>query len=91
LGSGQDKYTKPNNRRSRPVLIGLHPMLETESRPAASSSATVLSSCPECHAPLAVLRVIGGRAGCEYWTMRCTGCGGIHLDIVQPASLPHIA
>jgi len=27
-----------------------------------------------------------GRGGCEYWTMRCTRCGGIHLDIVEPAS-----
>ena len=66
-------------------------MLETESRPAQSSSATVLSNCPQCDAQLAVLRVIGGRAGCEYWTMRCTSCGGIHLDIVQPEPLPHTA
>ena len=36
-------------------------------------------------APLAVLRIIPGRAGAEYWTMRCTRCGGIHLDIVKPA------
>ena len=27
-----------------------------------------------------------GRGGCEYWTMRCTRCGGIHLDIVEPRS-----
>jgi hypothetical protein len=44
----------------------------------------VLSSCPECDGDLRVLRVIGGRAGCEYWTMRCTACGGIHLDILEP-------
>ncbi|MBR0853882.1 hypothetical protein [Bradyrhizobium liaoningense] len=44
----------------------------------------VLSNCPECAGDLAVLRVIGGRAGCEYWTMRCTECGGIHLDILKP-------
>ncbi|KYG21979.1 hypothetical protein SE92_18460 [Bradyrhizobium sp. AT1] len=44
----------------------------------------VLSNCPECNGDLAVLRVIGGRAGCEYWTMRCTDCGGIHLDILEP-------
>lgn len=44
----------------------------------------VLSNCPECAGDLAVLRVIGGRAGCEYWTMRCTSCGGIHLDILKP-------
>lgn len=45
---------------------------------------TVLSQCPECDGDLAVLRVICGRAGCEYWTMRCTDCGGIHLDILEP-------
>ena len=45
---------------------------------------SVLSNCPECNGELAVLRVIGGRAGSEYWTMRCTHCGGIHLDILQP-------
>lgn len=44
----------------------------------------VLSNCPECDGELTVLRVIGGRAGCEYWTMRCTDCGGIHLDILEP-------
>jgi uncharacterized Zn finger protein len=60
-------------------------MREFESMPPASASATVLSDCPQCDAPLAVLRVIGGRAGSEYWTMRCTRCGGIHLDIVKPA------
>src|SRR3954471_23698366 len=45
----------------------------------------VLSNCPDCTASLAVLRVIPGRAGAEYWTMRCTRCGGIHLDIVNPS------
>jgi hypothetical protein len=29
-----------------------------------------------------VLRVIPGRTA-EYWAMRCTGCGGIHLNIVE--------
>lgn len=48
-----------------------------------SRSDTVLSSCPQCDAGLAVLRIIPGRAGCEYWTLRCTRCGGIHLDIVR--------
>ncbi|MCJ9707028.1 MULTISPECIES: hypothetical protein [unclassified Bradyrhizobium] len=47
-------------------------------------SRAVLSNCPECDGDLTVLRVIGGRAGCEYWTMRCTDCGGIHLDILKP-------
>ena len=45
---------------------------------------SVLSKCPECNGELAVLRVISGRAGCEYWTMRCADCGGIHLDILEP-------
>jgi hypothetical protein len=44
-----------------------------------------LSNCPDCSASLAVLRIIPGRAGAEYWTMRCTRCGGIHLDIVKAA------
>ncbi|MEH2613942.1 hypothetical protein [Bradyrhizobium sp. AZCC 1693] len=48
----------------------------------------VLSNCPDCCASLAVLRVIPGRAGAEYWTMRCTRCGGIHLDIVKPSTAP---
>lgn len=45
---------------------------------------SVLSNCLECNGELTVLRVIGGRAGSEYWTMRCTRCGGIHLDILKP-------
>jgi uncharacterized Zn finger protein len=46
-------------------------------------SAAVRSSCPDCKAGLKVLRIIPGREGCEYWTMRCTRCGGIHLDTVN--------
>jgi uncharacterized Zn finger protein len=52
----------------------------------AKSPANVRSNCPECDGQLRVLRVIGGRAGSEYWTMRCTRCGGIHLDIVKDSS-----
>jgi uncharacterized Zn finger protein len=47
----------------------------------------LLSSCPQCSAGLVVMSIIPGRTGrggCEYWTMRCTRCGGIHLDIVNP-------
>jgi uncharacterized Zn finger protein len=51
-----------------------------------SSSAGIRSKCPDCDGQLKVLRVIGGRAGAEYWTMRCTRCGGIHLDIVNGSS-----
>jgi Zn finger protein HypA/HybF involved in hydrogenase expression len=55
------------------------------------SSAAVRSNCPDCDGHLRVLRVISGRAGAEYWTMRCVKCGGIHLDIVSgqsPAPAP---
>lgn len=45
--------------------------------------AAARSNCPDCKADLAVLRIIPGRGGAEYWTMRCTSCGGIHLDIVK--------
>ena len=38
-------------------------MRESEFHPTQSAPPTVLSSCPECAAELAVLRVIGGRAG----------------------------
>ena len=50
------------------------------------SPSSVRSECPECRGKLAILRVIGGRAGTEYWTQRCIRCGGIHLDIVAPAA-----
>jgi hypothetical protein len=59
--------------------------IEETRPPARSYLRSVLSKCPHCDGELAVLRVIGGRAGCEYWTMRCTDCGGIHLDILEPA------
>jgi uncharacterized Zn finger protein len=64
-------------------------MLEIVSQPDKPAASAVLSSCPQCDAELAVLSVIGGRA--EYWAMQCTACGGIHLDIVEPAPLPHPA
>jgi phage FluMu protein Com len=55
------------------------------------SSSSVRSKCPDCKASLAVLRVIGGRADCEYWTMRCTRCGGLHLEIVKASPDPVVA
>jgi hypothetical protein len=61
--------------------------LETRAKPAAR----VTSRCPECSAGLVVMRIIPGRVdrgGCEYWTMRCTRCGGIHLDIVESSRAP---
>lgn len=66
-------------------------MRESEFHPTQSVSPMVLSNCPECDAELAVLSVIGGRAGSEYWAMQCTECNGIHLDIVKPAPSPHTA
>jgi uncharacterized Zn finger protein len=49
----------------------------------ASVQSSRLTNCPDCQADLTVLRIIPGRADAEYWTMRCTQCGGIHLDIVR--------
>ncbi|MDF0578499.1 MULTISPECIES: hypothetical protein [Bradyrhizobium] len=59
-------------------------IIETDAVQPRIYARAVLSNCPECDSDLTVLRVIGGRAGCEYWTMRCTDCGGIHLDILEP-------
>jgi uncharacterized Zn finger protein len=60
--------------------------------PTPAPSATARSHCPDCAGDLAVLRVIAGRtnseAKAEYWTMRCTKCGGIHLDILKAAAGP---
>jgi uncharacterized Zn finger protein len=58
-------------------------MFEFEAKPGPAPATAARTNCPDCEAPLTVLRIIPGRA--EYWTMRCTRCGGIHLDIVQPA------
>jgi uncharacterized Zn finger protein len=55
------------------------------------AAGTGQSACPHCSAGLVVLKIIPGRigrGGCEYWTMRCTRCGSIHLDIVEPAATP---
>jgi uncharacterized Zn finger protein len=59
------------------------PMSQPEPKQAAQTSRQVMSNCPQCSASLVVLRIIPGRAGAEYWTMRCVRCGGIHLDIVK--------
>jgi Zn finger protein HypA/HybF involved in hydrogenase expression len=56
---------------------------------ALSNAAPALSKCPQCSATPAILRIITGRSGSEYWTMRCPGCGAIHLDIVNPSTAPH--
>jgi hypothetical protein len=44
----------------------------------------VRARCPQCNGQLTILRVIAGRAGAEYWALQCTGCHGVHLDIVEP-------
>ena len=62
-------------------------MPESETRSTASPAPAVLSNCPQCDADLVVLRIIPGKAGSEYWTMRCTKCGGIHLDIVRASEV----
>ena len=59
-------------------------VIEHEDAPRRIYSRKVLALCPECDGDLTVLRVISGRAGCEYWALRCTDCGGIHLDILEP-------
>jgi len=65
-------------------------IIETETRPATRIS--VRTNCPDCSGRLAVLRIIAGRASSEYWTLRCTRCGGIHLDIIKAqADLPEPA
>ena len=61
-------------------------MSQPEPKQAAQPSRQVMSNCPECRASLVVLCIIPGRAGAEYWSMRCVSCGGIHLDIVQAAA-----
>jgi uncharacterized Zn finger protein len=60
------------------------PYIETGQFP--STSRDVRSQCPDCPGSLAVLRVMDGRAGSQYWALRCISCGGIHLDIVNPHS-----
>jgi Zn finger protein HypA/HybF involved in hydrogenase expression len=71
--------------------------------PRPAHATTARSHCPDCNGALAVLRVIPGGAKLEasseakpetksetrseYWTMRCTKCGGIHLDILKAKSI----
>ncbi len=61
-------------------------MSQVETEPDRPRTRPVLSNCPQCGGTLAVLRVIGGRASSEYWTLRCTHCGGIHLNILNASS-----
>ena len=62
-------------------------MPESELRPPHSAPVTVRSRCPQCGGGLAVQRIMSGRAGSEYWTMRCTSCGGIQLELVKPSPM----
>ena len=63
-------------------------MPASEAAATSSAQASRLTNCPDCQADLTVLRIIPGRAGAEYWTMRCTRCGGIHLDIIRASEAP---
>ena len=38
-------------------------------------------------AALVVQLIIPGKSGMEYWTLRCTKCGHLHLDAIN-GSLP---
>lgn len=67
-------------------IAGAPAMPRSDAEPSAPP-AERMTNCPQCRAELAVLRIIPGRAGAEYWTFRCTRCGGIHLDIVQSPSV----
>jgi hypothetical protein len=58
-----------------------------QAAPKPSAQPSRLTNCPDCQAGLTVLRIIPGRAGAEYWTMRCTRCGGIHLDVVRASEI----
>ena len=40
--------------------------------------ATQRPRCPRCQARSTVQRIVPGRAGFEFWTLRCTKCGNIH-------------
>jgi hypothetical protein len=72
----------PNSR----LYNGFTAMPENlEAIPARPLAAAMRSNCPQCDAHLTVMRVIPGRSS-EYWTLRCTRCGGIHLDIVKISS-----
>ncbi|HEY5128490.1 MAG TPA: hypothetical protein VIJ35_14575 [Bradyrhizobium sp.] len=64
-------------------------MLDFEIQTIPLPSTPVLSQCPRCDVRLAIQRVIAGRSGSEYWTMRCTRCGAIHLDVVDPSPASH--
>jgi uncharacterized Zn finger protein len=46
--------------------------------PEPSSRTTPRPRCPRCQASPTVQRIIQGRPGVEYWTLRCTKCGNIY-------------
>jgi hypothetical protein len=49
---------------------------EPTSRPPAPSFRT--TQRPRCQASPIVQRMVPGRPGFEYWTLRCTKCGNIY-------------
>ncbi len=38
----------------------------------------VRSRCPQCQAQMKLQRVVPGRPGFEFWTLRCIKCGTIY-------------
>jgi Zn finger protein HypA/HybF involved in hydrogenase expression len=68
------------------VVGGLATALQQCDAEPAAPQPRVMTNCPDCRAELAILRIIGGRGGAEYWTLRCVSCGGIHLDIIKGAA-----
>jgi hypothetical protein len=67
----------------RLAVVGGTAQVRRDAEPASRRQPRVMNDCPDCSAELAVMRIIGGRGGAEYWTLRCVSCGGIHLDIVK--------
>jgi len=55
-----------------------------------TTSTQLLSACPECSGGMALLKIIPAAqaAAAAILDMRCTRCGGIHLDIVEQAGAP---
>ena len=46
--------------------------------PAPSPRTTQRPRCPRCQASPIVQRIVPGRPGFEYWTLRCRKCGNIY-------------
>jgi len=59
--------------------------------PEPSSRITQRPRCPRCQASPIVQRIVPGRPGVEYWTLRCKKCGNIYdaqVDVEPMQSEP---